>query len=97
MKTITIGKTAFILLALAGMSGCHPWAGDEKSLGPENKGNGVFHFHRDGKYIAADISSFLGDHPDLEVSAIAGDGQDAYGANDGYIVVFRQKYQTEAK
>lgn len=54
-------------------------------------GNGVFYFDKTKSAFGNTLSCFIKAHPDLELVSIAGDGTSgAYGAENGYFVVFKK-------
>jgi len=56
-------------------------------------GNGVFYFCYVGDDFGARLSSFIEQHPNLEVSAMASDDTGPFGHTRGYFVIFKQKAQ----
>jgi hypothetical protein len=54
-------------------------------------GNGVYYFPFLQSDFANELSAFIGQHPELELVAMTGNGNDLYGANLGYFTYFRKK------
>lgn len=53
--------------------------------------NGVYYFDYTKASFANALSGFIKEHPELELSALTGDGTCGYGADAGYFAVFKQK------
>lgn len=56
-----------------------------------NYGNGVYYFLTNVSDFGNSLSKFIAEHPELEVSAMAGNGTGFYGADIGYFVTFKEK------
>lgn len=103
LKVIAIIATSAVLAI--SLPGCGPKpndAGNPENVlfgkKPEAKGgvvvdygNNVYYFRVHGAPFANALSLFLSEHGNLRVSAMAGDGNASYGADQGYFVVFEQK------
>ena len=57
-------------------------------------GNGVYYFDCSGKKFATSLSYFIEKNSELELVSMTGDGNDTYGRDAGYFVVFKKKSPT---
>lgn len=97
MKKIVV-ILVMIAIGIVAIGGCSPSnnANDPKNVGisasaPVNYGNGVYYFPVTKANFANALSGFLRDHPEMKVSAIAGDGDHGYGIDQGYFVIFEKR------
>ena len=58
---------------------------------PIDYGNDVYYFPVTEKEYAVSLSSFLGNHPELELLSMTGNGNSSYGRDAGYFTVFKKK------
>jgi hypothetical protein len=56
-------------------------------------GNGVYYFDCTSSKFGKTLSNFISSHPELEVSALSGEGVSGYGEDRGYWVITRPKAQ----
>lgn len=98
----TLATLLVLVVVSLGAIGCGSNASDPKNVTSSNPivvtnrvvdyGNGVYYFTWRMKDFGNELSHFLKAHPDLEVTAMAGDdGNTAYGITVGYFVTFKPK------
>lgn len=63
--------------------------GKPVATGAIDYGNGVYYFPDTGAKFGNALSQFIKQHDDLELVAIAGDGNGSHGTDTGYFVVFQ--------
>jgi hypothetical protein len=58
---------------------------------PTSYDNGVYYFDCTQANFGRSLSAFIIAHPELEVTAMTGNGTGIYGYDEGYFVVVRKK------
>lgn len=77
-------------------TGCTP-ARDSENVGttrvtaPVDYKNGIFYFHETQAELGNSLSSFISNHPELELVSIASDNTGGNGTTVGYFAVFINK------
>jgi hypothetical protein len=97
-RGISIGVLVIALLVIvAVIYSCNPTA-NPSNVRPSGDisavvdyGHGVYYFPYKGQEFGNAISVFIGSRPEIEYIGSTGDGNGAYGRDQGYFVFFRQK------
>jgi hypothetical protein len=101
MKKFPVGACIVVLgmlvLAMSGCGSSFPVPDPENTVPAAvnepitDYGNGVYYFAvRRAEFVVA-LSAFIGQHPELELLAMTGNGNGSYGRDKGYFVVFKKK------
>lgn len=72
--------------------------GNTEVVDAQDFGNGVYYFPVNQAIFARSIAKFKADHPELIITAVAGNGSRGYGQDEGYYVITepRDKHCVEA-
>lgn len=86
------------ILMLVVVAGCNPDAGNlnnvrfpSEIIAPVHYGESVYYFAATEAKFGNSLVEFIRENPDLEITAIAGDGAHVYGVDQGYWVITEKK------
>lgn len=86
MKTLILALT----VALGSCTGAAS-DGDGVVTLPTSYENGVYYFDCTQANFGRSLAAFIAAHPELEVTAMTGNGTGTYGYDEGYFVVVKKK------